>query len=102
MRRICLFSLLFCLIIISRSTAQTGDIRGFVYEEGTGEPAPYANVYLKGTTHISQTNLDGFFVVSKVPAGDYTIIVTTIGYDTIQQPISVRASDILTKKFFLK
>ena len=31
--------------------AQTGDIRGFVYEQESSEPAIYTSVYLKGTTH---------------------------------------------------
>ena len=43
---------LFIIIFYSggMAVAQTGDIRGFVYEQETSEPAIYTSVYLKGTT----------------------------------------------------
>src|SRR5687767_14810671 len=91
----CLFSAIFC-------KAQTGDIRGFVYEQETSEPAPYVSVFLKGTQMVSQTNLDGFFSISKVPAGNYEIMVTSVGYDTISQPITIAKGEFINKKFFLK
>ena len=81
---------------------QTGDIRGFVYEQETSEPSPYVSVYLKGTQLVSQTNLDGFFSISKIPPGDYVIMVTSIGFDTISQPITILKGDFINKKFFLK
>ena len=82
--------------------SQTGDIRGFVYEQETSEPAPYVNVFLKGTQMISQTNLDGFFSISKIQPGDYVIMVTSIGFDTISLPITISKGDFLNKKFFVK
>jgi hypothetical protein len=82
--------------------AQTGDIRGFVYEQETSEPSPYVSVYLRGTQMISQTNLDGFFSISKIPPGNYEIIVTSIGFDTISQAITINKGDFINRKFFLK
>ena len=82
--------------------AQTGDVRGFVYEQETSEPAPYVSVFLKGTQMVAQTNLDGFFSISKIPPGNYDIMVTSVGFDTISQPISIKKGDFINKKFFLK
>jgi len=82
--------------------SQTGDIRGFVYEQESSEPAPYVNVFLKGTQMISQTNLDGFFSISKIPPGSYDIMVTSIGFDTIIQPITIAKGEFMNKKFFMK
>jgi hypothetical protein len=101
MRQSTFLTALFVAILFSLSSlGQTGDIRGFVYEKETSEPSPYCSVYLKGTTYGAQTNLDGFFSISRIPPGDYTLMVTAIGYDTIAQPITVKAGDLLTKKFF--
>src|SRR2546422_380578 len=97
--RSCFFVLLF---ISFQSVAQTGDLRGFVYEEETSEPVPYSSVFLKGTQYAAQTNLDGFFSLTKIPAGNYTLLVTSIGYDTIRQPLAIASGDLFTKKFFLK
>ncbi len=82
--------------------AQTGDIRGFVYEEETSEPSIYTSVYLKGTTYGGQTNLDGFFTISKIPAGEYVLTITSVGFDTIKQPITIKSSELQTKKIYLK
>jgi len=97
-----ILSTIFFFVLVSSLTsfAQTGDIRGFVYEKESTEPSPYCSVYLKGTTYGAQTNLDGFFTISRVPAGDYTIMVTAIGFDTIAQPITIKAGDLISKRFF--
>ncbi|MFM9029064.1 MAG: TonB-dependent receptor, partial [Bacteroidota bacterium] len=81
---------------------QTGDIRGFVYEQETSEPSIYTSVYLKGTTYGAQTNLDGFFSISRIPPGSYELLVTSIGYDTLKLEVIVNKGDIITKKLYLK
>ncbi len=89
-------------LLTSLCFSQTGDLRGFVYEEATSEPSIYTSVYLKGTTYGAQTNLDGFFSISKVPVGTYNLIVTSIGFDTISIPVQVNKGDLITKKLYLK
>ncbi len=95
--------LLLCLAATTFSSlAQTGDIRGFVYEQATSEPAIYTSVYLKGTTFGSLTNLDGFFSISRVPAGTYELMITSVGYDTVRQTITLKSGEITTRKLYLK
>lgn len=80
---------------------QTSTIRGFVYDKEDGEPIVYSNIYLKGTSYGASTNIDGYFNLSKVPGGDYTMIITCLGYDSLSVPLSVKSDGILTKKFYL-
>ena len=98
--------LCFCSIVLvfysGTAFAQTGEVRGFIYEEETSEPAIYTSVYLKGTTYGTQTNLDGFYSISKIPPGEYQLFVSSIGYDSIQVPVSVQAGALITKKLYLK
>ncbi len=79
------------VFILGDILAQTGNIRGFVYEKKSGEPLPFANVYLKGTTYGAFTDINGYYAISKVPAGRYTLMSTTLGYDTIAVQITVEA-----------
>jgi hypothetical protein len=82
--------------------AQTGDIRGFVYDEKTGEPAIFNPVYLLGTKYGAQTDVNGFFAITKVPAGKYIIVCSSLGMDTIKEEIEIKAGQLIEKKFFLK
>lgn len=95
-----LFPLLF--MVFYGLHGQDASIRGFVYEEMSGEPAILANVYLIGTSHGASTDLNGYFLISKIPLGSYTLLVTYLGYDTIRQQVKLEGNKLLNKKFYLK
>ena len=84
-----------------QSNAQNGNIRGFVYEQGSGEPVIFTNVYLLGTSIGATTDVNGYFSITKVPSGNFTLTVTYIGCDTLKLPITIGANQILTKKLYL-
>ena len=77
-------------------------IKGFVYEKSNGEPVMFANVFLQGTTHGSTTDINGYFSITRIPDGSYTLMVTSIGYDTISENVSVKGNQILHKKFSIE
>ena len=81
--------------------AQSGTIRGFVYDKESAEPIIFCNVSLEGTTLGAPTDVNGYFSIPNVPAGDYKIIITYLGYDSLQENIHLNAGKILTKKFEL-
>lgn len=84
------------------SLAQTGDIRGFVYDEKTGEPVIFTNVIIAGTTQGAATDVNGFFSISQAPVGTYDILVTNIEYDSLFQQVTVEAGKITNVKLNLK
>ncbi len=82
--------------------AQTGTVRGFVYEEASGEPVIYTNAYLQGTSKGASTDLNGYFSITDVPAGAYILEVTYLGFDTLRKEIEVSPNRILDVTLFLK
>ena len=82
--------------------AQDATVRGFVYEEESGEPAIFANVVLDGTSFGASTDVNGYFLISKIPAGDYILKITYLGFDTIRQPISLSKGQLINKNQYLK
>ena len=92
---------LFFIAVLSLlfANAQTADLRGFVYDKETGEPIIFCNVILEGTTIGASTDVNGFFSITNIPDGNYTVFITYIGYDTLRENISLKAKQILTKKF---
>lgn len=54
------------------------------------ETVDFATVYLKGTHYGSTTNEEGIYHL-KAPAGDYTLVVSAIGYKTVEKEIKLIA-----------
>ncbi len=86
---------------VTLTFAQDGVIRGFVYEKETGEPVIFTNVYLYRTTYGAATDVNGYFTISKIPEGNYTLMVTNLGFDTIRENVTVRKGQVITKKLYL-
>ena len=84
--KILLFLFLLCSCV---AIAQTGSIRGNVYDKDTGEPIPFSNVLLEGTTLGANTDIEGFFTITNVPVGDYLLIGQYLGYDSTSVAVTI-------------
>lgn len=93
--------LIFILVSFVSIAQETGTVRGFVYDKNTEEPVIFTNVFLQGTTIGSATDVNGYFMISKIPPGDYTLTTTFIGYDTAKVQITIKSGDILTEKLYI-
>ncbi len=100
MKRYCWILLL--LAFSSGIIAQTATVKGFVYDESNGEPIIFTNVYLEGTNMGSATDINGFYSIPKIPVGEYTLISTYLGMDTVRVQISLSENQVLTKQLFLE
>jgi len=89
-------------IVGSDAMAQYGNVRGFVYEEASGEPVIFTNVYLQGTSKGAATDVNGYFSITQIEPGNYTLMVTYLGYDSLKKDVSVQIGEIETLKLFLK
>ena len=96
------FAAFFLLFTALTAVAQDNSIKGFVYEESTGEPMMFTNVYLKGTTFGSTTNENGYFNINRIPDGQYTLLITNVGYDTISESFSLSRNQTVSRKYFMK
>ena len=90
--------LMTCFVVFAQGD---NSIKGFVYEKSNGEPVMFANVYLKGTTLGSTTDINGYFSITRIPDGNYTLLVTMMGYDTISDLINLKGNQIVNKKYNL-
>ncbi len=77
------------------------NVKGFVYEKASGEPMMFCNVYFKGTTIGASTDINGFFNITRIPDGDYTILITNLGYDTISENITLKGDQVINKKYYM-
>lgn len=77
------------------------EIRGFVYDKKTGEPVIFTNVFIEGTTNGVATDVNGFYSLTKLKPGRYTLVSTGIGYDTSRINITLSASQKISQNIFL-
>ena len=87
--------LLLLLIIITQAYAQsnTGNISGYIYDKSNGEAIIGANVYAEGASYGSSTNQSGYYVIPKIPAGSYKIIVDYLGYHQSINEVTIKKGD---------
>lgn len=71
-----------CLVLAAFFVdAQTATLSGKVTDAGTGETLPGVNIILTGTTMGAISDFDGIYTISGIPAGEYNIQFTYIGYE---------------------
>lgn len=64
------------------------DIKGLIKDGKTGEPIIGANIQIENTSQGVSTNSDGFFKFN-LTVGTYTLIVSSVGYETSKFKINL-------------
>lgn len=72
--------LLTFFLISCCSFAQTGKLKGYVFDSITGECVPFADIHIRGTKFTTTTNIQGQFVFDSIPAGKYILSILYTGY----------------------
>ncbi|MEX1188198.1 MAG: carboxypeptidase-like regulatory domain-containing protein [Bacteroidia bacterium] len=97
-----LLLLLLMFIFGGIATAQNATIRGFIYNSDSGEPIIFSPVFLEGTSFGVQTDVNGFFSITKVPEGDYTLVFSGFGFEKTSMKIAVKGNGIISKNLYAK
>jgi len=101
-KRLRLFSfLIMALTLISSSYGQSGVITGTV-SDVSGNPLIGATVVLDGTTLGTATNLEGEYILDKIPSGEFTLRVSSVGYKPQTQNVQVSNDQSQTLNFNLE
>jgi len=99
LRVLCILLSLFLCSNVAFS--QKGTVRGNVLDKSTGEPIIYGNVLIEGTLFGNNTDLDGFFSITGIPPGEYTLLATYLGYDTVRVDIKISDGSLLYERINL-
>ena len=88
---------IFYLVITSISLYAQSTISGTV-TDGAGNPLIGANVLVDGTAIGAATDIDGLFSINYKPEGEYTLVVSYIGF----KKQSLTTSDTQDLNFILQ
>ena len=73
--------LLFVLLVTSLVEAQSGVIKGRVFNHKNNEPIPFANIVIEGKpSQGATTDIDGHFTINKVEPGYVRLVASYVGY----------------------
>lgn len=79
--------ILFLLNVACFGQTGTVTLTGTVTDEKTGQPLPFANVYINNSSIGTTTNDKGAYTLSNLPIGTLEIAVSFLGYNPIKQTL---------------
>ncbi|MHB8579957.1 MAG: TonB-dependent receptor [Ignavibacteriaceae bacterium] len=93
--------LIFILAIQSSILAQSGTIKGRVFDKETKGALVGANIIIKGTSLGSASDLDGNYIIYNVPEGKHSFIISYLGYNSDTVVVNVSRNESFVKNFYL-
>ena len=97
--KINIFLFLITILSVNSFYSQTNSISGKVTSEG--EILPYVNIYLKKTKLGTSSNEKGGYQIKNIPNGKYTLIISSVGYQTKYVKIIFDGGKNLVRNFNL-
>jgi outer membrane cobalamin receptor len=97
--------LIFILLLFGWCGAQTvraqhEKVTGKIIEEEHDELMPFVNIGIKGTSTGTYTDSNGIYSLSLKP-GNYTLVVTCVGFENQERPITIKKGQDLVVDFVL-
>ena len=89
------------LLFFSMISAQSTRINGFISDAETGEVLMGANVFLLETGQGMATDRNGYYVLDGINSGDYTFVVSYLGYEEYRENFSFGEADIINRNINL-
>lgn len=89
------------IMVHTLASAQTGEVRGFVYDKLTAAPVEFASVFIVETRQGGLTNDEGFYAISGIKVGKYHIMVQMPGYDSAVMEIEIKRNSVSKQNFYL-
>jgi hypothetical protein len=90
-----------CVFSVLLVHAQKASVRGFVFDKATGEPVPFALVEVVEAKAANMTDMEGFFTISGIEPGTYTLQASFMGYDTARASVALEAGKAQNQSFYL-
>lgn len=86
----------FLFFITLFSFGQNGTVNGTISDKDlNGEPLPFANVVVKGTTIGATTDINGKYAL-EIKEGNHILVISFLGYESKEIPFSIKAGETKT------
>ena len=70
-------------------------IQGVVTDANTNQSLSFVNIYLTDLEKGTSTNGDGYFIIDRLPAGNYKVLFSMIGYETQSLKLTIPTTNAI-------
>ncbi|WP_407515754.1 SusC/RagA family TonB-linked outer membrane protein [Tamlana fucoidanivorans] len=89
--------ILFCLMSVNMTYAQSITVEGHVNDE-SGLPLPGVTIVVEGTNQGTTTDFEGFYTIS-IPSGEAKLVFSYVGMQTLTEAVNNRTTvDVVLKE----
>lgn len=79
-----------------------GTLTGTIRDGETLEGIPNVNMTLRGTGFGAATDINGRYTIGNIPPGNYTLVVSSVGYKRVVTSMVISAGQTLVRDFNLE
>lgn len=90
------------VLLLTASLFSQTRIDGRIVDKSTSEPLVGVNVFFSKTTWGATTDDNGFYTLTNIPAGQYELVVSMIGYEVEREQMIIKADERFTLNFRLQ
>ncbi len=94
-------TLLITLFLFCFFGAKSQTITGIILDNATGQPLPFANVFIDNTTIGTVTDAEGQYILKDISSGRITLAASFAGYITSSKTFDVKEAEPLKVDFSL-
>ena len=88
------------VILVNFLYAQTGGIKGKVTDDSS--PIPLVNIIIIDTPYGIGTDTNGEYLIKNIPAGNYSIQFSAVGWETKTKDVSIISNRIIELDIVLR
>jgi outer membrane receptor protein involved in Fe transport len=101
MKKLTVFIFLF-LVLTNVFCQQTGNLAGKVSDALSGKAISDAAVFIEGTSKGTYSSDNGSFYIREIPAGNYQVHVSFMGYRRETKQVQIVANETVTENFQMR
>ena len=90
------------VLLLTVSLFSQTRIDGRIVDKSTSEPLVGVNVFFSKTTWGATTDDNGFYTLTNIPAGQYELVVSMIGYEVEREQMFIKSNERFTLNFRLQ
>ena len=90
------------VLLLNASLFSQTRIDGRIVDKSTSEPLVGVNVFFSKTTWGATTDDNGFYTLTNIPAGQYELVVSMIGYEVEREQMIIKSDERFTLNFRLQ